>query len=402
MRAQLTKNAMIVPAGAKGGFIIKRGDDRRRSRSRTSPTSARCSTSPTTWSTARSCTPSACACATATTPTWSSPPTRARRRSPTPRTASPHEYGFWLDDAFASGGSAGYDHKALGITARGAWESVKRHFRSSGSTQARRVHGRRHRRHVRRRVRQRDAALGQDPAARRPTTTGTCSSTPIPDAAAVVRRAPAAVRAGRLLVGRLRPRADLRGRRRLPRATRSRSRSPTAGARGARGRRGARCRRPRSSARSCARRSTCCGTAASAPSSRPRPETDADAADRSQRRDPRRRATSCAARVVGEGGNLGFTRRARVEYAAGGGRDQRRLHRQLGGRRLLRPRGQPEDPARPRRAPRRADPRRARRAAARRSPRTSSRTCSTTRSCRRRSSPRRSSARPRGCSPTRT
>jgi glutamate dehydrogenase len=36
--------------------------------------------------------------------------------------------GFWLDDAFASGGSAGYDHKALGITARGAWESVKRHF----------------------------------------------------------------------------------------------------------------------------------------------------------------------------------------------------------------------------------------------------------------------------------
>ncbi len=39
------------------------------------------------------------------------------------------EYGFWLGDAFASGGSAGYDHKAMGITARGAWESVKRHFR---------------------------------------------------------------------------------------------------------------------------------------------------------------------------------------------------------------------------------------------------------------------------------
>ncbi len=37
-------------------------------------------------------------------------------------------YGFWLDDAFASGGSAGYDHKGMGITARGAWESVKRHF----------------------------------------------------------------------------------------------------------------------------------------------------------------------------------------------------------------------------------------------------------------------------------
>jgi len=41
-------------------------------------------------------------------------------------------YGYWLDDAFASGGSAGYDHKAMGITARGAWESVKRHFREMG------------------------------------------------------------------------------------------------------------------------------------------------------------------------------------------------------------------------------------------------------------------------------
>ena len=42
------------------------------------------------------------------------------------------DYGFWLDDAFASGGSAGYDHKGMGITAKGAWESVKRHFREMG------------------------------------------------------------------------------------------------------------------------------------------------------------------------------------------------------------------------------------------------------------------------------
>jgi glutamate dehydrogenase len=42
------------------------------------------------------------------------------------------EFGFWLDDAFASGGSVGYDHKAMGITARGAWEAVKRHFRELG------------------------------------------------------------------------------------------------------------------------------------------------------------------------------------------------------------------------------------------------------------------------------
>ncbi|WP_454758269.1 NAD-glutamate dehydrogenase [Caulobacter segnis] len=41
-------------------------------------------------------------------------------------------YGFWLGDAFASGGSVGYDHKVMGITARGAWEAVKRHFRELG------------------------------------------------------------------------------------------------------------------------------------------------------------------------------------------------------------------------------------------------------------------------------
>ena len=48
------------------------------------------------------------------------------------------EYGHWLGDAFASGGSAGYDHKKMAITARGAWESVKRHFREMGvDTQSR-------------------------------------------------------------------------------------------------------------------------------------------------------------------------------------------------------------------------------------------------------------------------
>jgi glutamate dehydrogenase len=46
------------------------------------------------------------------------------------------EYGFWLGDAFASGGSNGYDHKAMGITARGAWESVRRHARVAGKNVA--------------------------------------------------------------------------------------------------------------------------------------------------------------------------------------------------------------------------------------------------------------------------
>src|SRR5471030_2401869 len=45
-----------------------------------------------------------------------------------------HEYGFWLDDAFASGGSVGYDHKRMAITARGAWESVRPNSREWGLT----------------------------------------------------------------------------------------------------------------------------------------------------------------------------------------------------------------------------------------------------------------------------
>ncbi len=56
------------------------------------------------------------------------------------------EYGFWLGDAFASGGSVGYDHKGMGITARGAWEAVKRHFREVGrDIQSERLHLRRRR-----------------------------------------------------------------------------------------------------------------------------------------------------------------------------------------------------------------------------------------------------------------
>ncbi|HEY9524611.1 MAG TPA: NAD-glutamate dehydrogenase [Thermopolyspora sp.] len=51
------------------------------------------------------------------------------------------EYGYWLGDAFASGGSVGYDHKAMGITARGAWESVKYHFRGLGPADHGRITG---------------------------------------------------------------------------------------------------------------------------------------------------------------------------------------------------------------------------------------------------------------------
>ncbi len=77
------------------------------------------------------------------------------------------EAGFWLDDAFASGGSAGYDHKKMGITARGAWETVKRHFREMDiDIQTDALYSGRCRRHVRRRFRQRHVAVAEDPADR--------------------------------------------------------------------------------------------------------------------------------------------------------------------------------------------------------------------------------------------
>jgi glutamate dehydrogenase len=142
MRAQLTKNAVIVPAGAKGGFYLKNPPADREAlkaevarqyvtyiRSLLSvtdnlvdgqvvhPANVRVRDEDDTY---------LVVAADKGTATFSDTANRVSQ-----------EYGFWLDDAFASGGSAGYDHKALGITARGAWESVKRHFKELGvDTQA--------------------------------------------------------------------------------------------------------------------------------------------------------------------------------------------------------------------------------------------------------------------------
>ena len=134
------------------------------------------------------------------------------------------EYGFWLDDAFASGGSAGYDHKEMAITSRGAWESIKRHFRELGKDiQTTAVHGGRHRRHVGRRVRQRHADVAPHPAARRLRPPPHLPRSR-PRSGGELRRAPAPVRQAPLLVGRLRPAADLGRRRRLRPRPRRRSR----------------------------------------------------------------------------------------------------------------------------------------------------------------------------------
>ena len=234
MRAQVTKNAVIVPAGAKGGFYIKRGDDVEAAT--TSRSSARCCRSPTTWSTAKVVQPPCVrvrdgddtylvVAADKGTATFSDTANRVS-----------HEYGFWLDDAFASGGSAGYDHKALGITAKGAWESVKRHFKELGvDTQADEF-----------------TVVGIGDMSGDVFGNGMLLSEqirlvaaydhrhvfidPTPDAAVGYRGAEAAVRAAALVVGRLRPRADLRGRRRVP-AHREVDPAVSAGAGGARDRR---------------------------------------------------------------------------------------------------------------------------------------------------------------------
>ena len=129
------------------------------------------------------------------------------------------QYGFWLGDAFASGGTHGYDHKKQAITARGAWVSVRSHFRYLGiDADAPSVHGRRHRRHVRRRVRERHAAEPQDRAPRgiqraaHPHRSASGSRAqlrraraPLPSAAidvARLRRAPPSVRAAASTTGR--------------------------------------------------------------------------------------------------------------------------------------------------------------------------------------------------------
>ena len=145
VKAQAVKNAVIVPVGAKGGFVVKQPP---------APTGDAAADRDATRAEGVACyrlfisglldLTDNIDHATGVT----SPPQVVRRDSDDAYlvvaadkgTASFSDianevatsYGFWLGDAFASGGSVGYDHKEMGITARGAWESVKRHFREMG------------------------------------------------------------------------------------------------------------------------------------------------------------------------------------------------------------------------------------------------------------------------------
>jgi glutamate dehydrogenase len=136
MKAQMVKNAVIVPLGAKGGFVVKRAPSGANREAQQAEVTACYQTliqgmlDLTDNLVAGHIVP---------------PPNVVRYDDDDPylvvaadkgtaafsdiANALAHEYGFWLKDAFASGGSFGYDHKKMGITSRGAWESVKRHFR---------------------------------------------------------------------------------------------------------------------------------------------------------------------------------------------------------------------------------------------------------------------------------
>jgi glutamate dehydrogenase len=134
MKAQMVKNVVIVPQGSKGGFIVKRSFD---DRAALQKEAIKCY---------QQFLRGLLDLTDNITAEGVIPPARTVRHdgddpylvvAADKGTASfsdiangiSAEYGFWLGDAFASGGSVGYDHKEMGITARGAWVSVERHFR---------------------------------------------------------------------------------------------------------------------------------------------------------------------------------------------------------------------------------------------------------------------------------
>ncbi|MGZ4167609.1 MAG: NAD-glutamate dehydrogenase [Solirubrobacteraceae bacterium] len=140
MKAQMVKNALIVPVGSKGGFVVKRPP------ARGGPEAQR--------EEGIACYRTFLSGLLDLTDNYAGAEVVAPERVVRYDDDDPYlvvaadkgtatfsdianevsaAYGFWLGDAFASGGSHGYDHKAMGITARGAWESVKRHFRELGT-----------------------------------------------------------------------------------------------------------------------------------------------------------------------------------------------------------------------------------------------------------------------------
>lgn len=137
MQTQMIKNSLIVPQGAKGGFVIKQTprspDERERLVQEAYSTLIRglLDVTDNQQGSVVSAPPDVVTHDDAD-PYLVVAADKGTARLSDRANAIASEYGFWLGDAFASGGSHGYHHKKLGITARGAWECVKRHFRELG------------------------------------------------------------------------------------------------------------------------------------------------------------------------------------------------------------------------------------------------------------------------------
>ncbi|MFM8267900.1 MAG: NAD-glutamate dehydrogenase domain-containing protein [Ilumatobacteraceae bacterium] len=132
VKAQIVKNAVIVPTGAKGGFVVKRppaaADELRAAGVRCYRRFIEGLLDVTDNLAAGSVVhPPSSVCHDADDPYLVVAADKGTATFSDIANEIAASYGFWLGDAFASGGSAGYDHKEMGITARGAWESVRRH-----------------------------------------------------------------------------------------------------------------------------------------------------------------------------------------------------------------------------------------------------------------------------------
>jgi len=138
MKAQMVKNALIVPVGAKGGFVVKAAPEERAALGDEVVACYRTFISGLLDLTdnvvgGRVVPPRDVVRHDGDDPYLVVAADKGTATFSDIANAVAADYGFWLGDAFASGGSAGYDHKAMGITARSAWESVKRHFREIGT-----------------------------------------------------------------------------------------------------------------------------------------------------------------------------------------------------------------------------------------------------------------------------
>ena len=137
MKAQMVKNAVIVPVGAKGGFVLKKPPTQSGALKEEVVTCYRMFIQALLDLTdnlvdGNVVSPPDTVCYDEDDPYFVVAADKGTATFSDVANEIAISNGFWLGDAFASGGSVGYDHKKMGITARGAWESVKRHFRKLG------------------------------------------------------------------------------------------------------------------------------------------------------------------------------------------------------------------------------------------------------------------------------